>query len=115
MDRRDAIDKFRSLSAEDQVSLYLWELQHTRPVASPYEFLLKEKGSEVARPLLEAANLSDGYLVQTALLATIAGLREQDRKTLPEVQLRSAIERCKSLAGHTDDRQCVAYERDLLP
>lgn len=114
LSREEANNRFSAMSAKDQVDIYVWELNNTRPVASPYEFILKENGEAVSAPLLNAANHADGYLVQTALLASLSGLRPEDRRSLPLAKLKSAIERCKFLAGHEDDSLCVTYEREIM-
>ena len=111
---QDALERFRALPPQNKVDVYVCDLKRNKPVASPYEFILKEQGGSVASLLLEEANKADGYLVQTAVLASIGGLRAEDRRQLPVKKLESAIGRCKELAGNSDDYLCVSYERELL-
>lgn len=91
---QEAFSRFKALDAKDQVGVYLWELTHSKPVASRYEFLLRENAGAVAEPLLDAANRSDGYLVQASIVRSLARLPAGSRSKLARSQLVAAIERC---------------------
>ncbi|MET4728493.1 hypothetical protein ABIE09_002303 [Lysobacter enzymogenes] len=111
---QEAFSRFKALDAKDQVDVYLWELTHSKPVASRYEFLLRENAGAVAEPLLDAANRSDGYLVQASIVRSLAKLPAGSRSKLARSQLVAAVERCKRLAGDERDEVCTTYGDMLL-
>lgn len=111
---QEAFSRFKALDAKDQVGVYLWELTHSKPVASRYEFLLRENAGAVAEPLLDAANRSDGYLVQASIVRSLAKLPAGSRLKLARSQLVAAVERCKRLAGDERDEVCTTYGDMLL-
>lgn len=111
---QEAFSRFRELDAQDQVDVYVWELTHSKPVASRYEFLLRENASAVAKPLLDAANRSEGYIVQASILRSLAKLPQESRLDLARSELEAAVKRCKSLAGNEHDEICVTYGGVLL-
>jgi hypothetical protein len=115
MPRERAFEAFAHLPAKEQVGLYSWQLRHSRPPASPYEFLLKDNGSAVAPFLLqEAATTSDGYMIQAALLDSLARLRTSDRANLSKSDIRAALSKCRALAHDAEDPICSGAERELV-
>lgn len=111
---QEAFSRFRTLGAKEQVDVCLWELAHSKPVASRYEFLLRENAKEVARPLLDAANRSDGCMVQASILRSLAKLPADSRAHLARSRLAAAVDRCKRLAGSGRDEVCATYGEMLL-
>lgn len=111
---QEAFSRFKALDPKDQVDVYVWELTHSKPVASRYEFLLRENADAVADPLLEAANRSNGYLVQASIVRSLAKLPADSRSKLARSQLVAAVERCKRLASDERDEVCTTYGDILL-
>ena len=111
---QEAFSRFKALDAKDQVDVYLWELTHSKPVASRYEFLLRENAGAVVEPLLDAANRSDGYIVQASIVRSLAKLPAGSRANLARSQLLAAVERCKRLAGDEHDEVCSSYGYTLV-
>lgn len=111
---REAFSRFKALDANDQVDVYVWELTHSKPVASRYKFLLRESADAVAEPLLDAANRSDGYIVQASIVRSLAKLPAGSRAKLARSQLVAAVERCKRLAGDEHDEVCSSYGDALV-
>lgn len=111
---QEAFSRFKALDPKDQVDVYVWELTHSKPVASRYEFLLRERADAVAEPLLDAANRSDGYIVQASIVRSLAKLPAGSRANLARSQLVAAVERCKRLAGDERDEICTTYGDRLL-
>jgi hypothetical protein len=114
MPDEEAFSYFRRIPAREQVDLYVWELNVSKPVSSRYEFLLRENSSEVAIPLLDSANSSDKYMVIVSILSTLERMPEGDKRNLPTPQVRSAIQKCKSLALADNDELCLRAEAALL-
>ena len=114
MPDEEAFSYFRRIPAQERVDLYVWELSVSKPVSSRYEFLLRENSSEVAIPLLDSANASDKYMVIVSILSTLERMPEGDKRNLPESQVRSAIQKCKSLAPTDNDELCLRAEAALI-
>lgn len=114
MPSKEAFASFRTLSAQEQVDIYVWELSHSKPVGSRYEFLLKENAEAVAGPLLVAANKSDKYMVQASLLGSLSRLPSESRKHLERGQLVAAVKRCQSLVVTKEGGLCATYGAILI-
>jgi hypothetical protein len=109
-----AFSYFKSLSAQDQVDVYVFELNVSRPVSSRYEFLLKQRSGEVVRPLINAAKSADSYMVMISILSTLDSMPRSSKNIVEMNEMKALIQRCKKLALNEHDDLCIQYEGSLV-
>lgn len=114
MPEEQAYAHFKALSAKDQVDVYVYELNVSRPVSSRYEFLLQDGPRDVAELLVDAANATDSYMVSVSILSTLEKMPESSRGSVNQRAMRAAVRRCKALAPKADDDLCAQYGRALV-
>ena len=114
MSEEQANAYFKRLSNKDQVDLYVYELNVSRPVSSRYGFLLWNGSGDTAKLLADAASTTESYMVSVSILSTLEKMPDSSRKSVKQEALKSAIANCKNLAPTYDDDFCAQYERALI-
>lgn len=93
---------FQTLSAEDQVGLYLWQLDRSHPAHSEYgEFIVRNQRVTSTVLLKSIADEKNPVIVRIGLTA-IEEMNEDVVKLLNTEQLRSSLGRCRH-AYDTED------------
>jgi hypothetical protein len=60
------------LSPSDQVGLFVWEFEHSKPPASRYGMVMNESGKSVTPLLLGKAIATDDYLLNLTILKNLS-------------------------------------------
>lgn len=106
-------NEFLAMPVRDQISLYLWEMQHSHPSVSPYGRLLFRNGPPVAKELLARAMTAKEKGIPTDLLVALRDLPPELRRDLQVGEIKKAIDNCKKVDGSDELSLCPQLERDL--
>ena len=108
-----AFSEFRKLSPSDQVGLFVWEFEHSKPPASRYGMVMNESGKSVTPLLLGKAIATDDYLLNLTILKNLSTFPKQDLSMLRPADFKAALARCISLANVTPAGFCLRARSDL--
>jgi len=108
-----AFPEFRKLSPSDQVGLFVWEFEHSKPPASRYGLVMNESGKSIVPLLLSNAMSTDDYLLNLTILDDLSAFPKQELSMLRPADIKAALRKCTSLSNSTPAGFCLRAQSRL--